>query len=132
MSRSIVTTDLAPTAIGPYSQAVRVGNLLFLSGQIPLIPGTMELVGADIEQQTRQVLDNLKAVVLAAGTTLASVTKTTLYLTDMADFAVVNRIYGEYFTAPYPARATVAVSQLPRGSRVEIEGLCVIEPGSDC
>lgn len=127
MSRSIVTTELAPAAIGPYSQAVKVGNWLFLSGQIPLVPGSMELVGADIEQQTRQVLDNLKAVVTAAGTTLASVAKTTIYLTDLADFAIVNRVYGEYFAAPFPARATVGVAQLPRGARVEIEALCVLE-----
>jgi 2-iminobutanoate/2-iminopropanoate deaminase len=98
-----------------------------MSGQIPLDPTTGELVGADIEQQTRRVLDNLKAVLLAAGGTLQAIVKTTIYLTDLADFATVNRVYGEYFVAPYPARATVGVVALPRGARVEIEAIAVVE-----
>jgi len=127
MSLSIVSSDLAPAAIGPYSQAVRVGSFLFLSGQIPLDPVTMELVSPDIEPQTRRVLENLKAVLAAAGSNLSAVTKTTIYLTSLEDFAAVNRIYSEYFQAPYPARATVGVRELPRGARVEIDGIAVID-----
>ncbi|MGC4063570.1 MAG: RidA family protein [Polyangiaceae bacterium] len=127
MSNSIITTTKAPAAIGPYSQAVRAGSLLFVSGQIPLDPDTMELAGADIESQTRRVLENLKAVLTAAGCSFASVTKTTIYLTNLADFAEVNRIYGEYFASPFPARATVGVAALPRNSRVEIDAIAVLE-----
>jgi reactive intermediate/imine deaminase len=127
MSNSIIDTTRAPAAIGPYSQAVRAGSLLFVSGQIPLDPNTMELVGPDLESQTRRVLENLKAVLAAAGCSFASVTKTTIYLTDLADFAEVNRIYGEYFELPYPARATVGVAALPRNSRVEIDAIAVLE-----
>jgi reactive intermediate/imine deaminase len=127
MSNSIIMTTSAPAAIGPYSQAVRAGSLLFVSGQIPLDPNTMELVGPDIESQTRRVLENLKAVLAEAGCSFASVTKTTIYLTNLADFAEVNRIYGEYFEAPYPARATVGVAALPRSSRVEIDAIAVLE-----
>jgi reactive intermediate/imine deaminase len=126
MSRSIVTTSLAPSAIGPYSQAVQAGNLLFLSGQIPLDPATGELLSDDIAAQTHRVLQNLKAVLAAAGASLAALTKTTIYLTDLADFAVVNAIYGEYFSPPFPARATVEVKALPRGARVEIDGIAVL------
>ncbi len=123
MLRSIVTTADAPAAIGPYSQAIRAGQFVFLSGQIPLDPGTGELVGADdVEEQTAQVMRNLGAVLRAAGTSFEQVVKTTIFLTDLADFAAVNRIYGGYFEgiAP-PARATVQVAALPRGARVEIE-----------
>ncbi len=126
MSRSIVATNLAPAAIGPYSQAVKVDNLLFLSGQIPLDPETGALAPDDIEAQTHRVLDNLAAVLAAAGASLGSLVKTTIYLTDMNDFAVVNRIYGEYFSPPFPARATVEVKALPRGARVEIDGIAVL------
>jgi 2-iminobutanoate/2-iminopropanoate deaminase len=123
MSRRIVATDLAPAAIGPYSQAVQAGSLLFLSGQIPLDPSSGDMTPDDVEAQTHRVMRNLQAVLAAAGTSLATVVKTTIYLTDMADFAVVNRIYGEYFSPPFPARATVAVNALPRGARVEIDAI---------
>jgi reactive intermediate/imine deaminase len=126
MSHSIVATNLAPAAIGPYSQAVEAEHLLFLSGQIPLDPATGSLVSDDVEAQTRRVLDNLAAVLAAAGSSLGELVKTTIYLTDMNDFAVVNRIYGEYFSPPFPARATVQVAALPRGARVEIDGIAVL------
>lgn len=126
MTPSVVTTALAPAAVGPYSQAVRVGDWLFLSGQIPLIPETGEMVKGDIEVQTRRVLENLRAVLEAAQASLASLVKTTIFLTDMADFAVVNRVYAEYLSPPFPARATVEVKALPRGARVEIEGIAVL------
>lgn len=121
-----VETDKAPAAIGPYSQAVRAGELLFLSGQIPLDPASGELVGAGIEAQTRQVMANLGAVLAAAGLDFASLVKTTIYLVDLGDFAVVNRIYGEYLGDVPPARATVQVAALPRGALVEIDGVAVI------
>jgi reactive intermediate/imine deaminase len=124
---SAVQTSTAPAAIGPYSQALRAGSWLFISGQIPLDPSTGDIVGPDIEQQTRRVLENLKAVVVAGGATLSDVVKTTIYLTDLADFATVNRLYGEYFGAPFPARATVGVAALPRGSRVEIDAIVFVE-----
>lgn len=126
MSQHSVSTSLAPTAIGPYSQGITASNLLFLSGQIPLDPITMELIGDDIESQTHRVMRSLESVLAAAGGSFASLVKTTIYLTDMADFAVVNRIYGEYFSPPFPARATVQVSALPRGARVEIDGIAVL------
>jgi len=123
MLRSIVSTPDAPAAIGPYSQAIRAGQLVFLSGQIPLHPETGEMVGGDdVEAQTLQVMRNLGAVLRSAGATFENVVKTTIFLTDLGDFAVVNRVYGSYFEgiAP-PARATVQVSALPRGAKVEIE-----------
>jgi 2-iminobutanoate/2-iminopropanoate deaminase len=127
VSHSIVSTNSAPAAIGPYSQGVKAKGFVFLSGQIPLDPTTMELVAGDIEAQTRQVLENLKAVIAASGCTLSAVTKTTIFLTDLSDFAVVNRVYAEYFTAPFPARSTVGVAALPRGARVEIEAIAFVE-----
>lgn len=127
MSHNIVSTNLAPTAIGPYSQAIASGNMLFLSGQIPLDPVTGQLVADDIETQTHQVMRNLAAVLAAAGGAFASLVKTTIYLTDLNDFAVVNRIYGEHFSPPFPARATVQVTALPRGARVEIDGIAVLK-----
>lgn len=126
MTLRVVSTTNAPAAIGPYSQAIRVGDLLFLSGQIPLDPTTGELVSNDLEAQIRRVLDNLRAVLSEAGGSLASLVKTTIYLTDLADFAMVNRIYGEYLSPPFPARATVEVKALPRGARVEIEGIAAL------
>ena len=119
----IIQTDKAPEAIGPYSQAVRAGNLLFLSGQIPLDPATGEVVEGDIATQTRRVLDNLKAVLEAAGLSLASVVKTTVYLKDLNDFQEMNGVYGEYLGKNPPARATVEVSALPKGAGVEIEAV---------
>jgi reactive intermediate/imine deaminase len=124
MSKQIVSTPAAPAAIGPYSQAVRAGNTLWLSGQIPLDPVTKELVQGDIEAQTRRVFDNIKAVLSAAGASFDGVVKTTIFLTDLANFAVVNKIMAEYFREPYPARSTVGVAALPRGAQVEVE--CIV------
>jgi 2-iminobutanoate/2-iminopropanoate deaminase len=123
MTKEVISSDRAPRAIGPYSQAIRAGGLIFLSGQIPLDPATGELVAGDIEAQTRQVLKNLAAVLEAAGASLDDVVRTTIYLTDLADFAVVNRVYGEHFRALPPARATVQVAALPKGATVEIDGI---------
>lgn len=130
MTRSIVRTSQAPAAIGPYSQAVvvTVGNqrMVFCSGQIALDPATGAVIEGDVAAQTRQVLDNLGAVLAAAGAQFADVVKTTVWLADMADFAVVNAIYGERFAHDPPARATVAAAGLPRNVRVEIEAIAVI------
>lgn len=122
-----ISTTHAPGAIGPYSQAVRVSNLVFLSGQIPLDPATGKIVDGGIAEQTTQVMANLAAVLEAAGVRFANVAKTTIYLTDLADFQVVNEIYAKSFTGTPPARATVQVSALPRGSRVEIDAIAVAE-----
>ncbi len=116
----------APAAIGPYSQAVRCGNLVFMSGQIPLDPASMEIVSDDIEAQTVQVLENLAAVAKEAGGDLNNILKLTIYLTDLGDFAVVNDTMKRYFQTPYPARATIQVSALPRGAAVEIEAVLAI------
>lgn len=116
-----IKTTAAPVPIGPYSQAVQVGNLLFTSGQIAINPATGELVNSDIERETEQVLVNLTAVLAAAGTGLGRVIKATIFLTDLSNFAVVNEVYGRYFSDPFPARSTVQVAALPRGARVEIE-----------
>lgn len=128
MQRSIVSTPHAPKAIGPYSQAVRAGQLVFLSGQIPLDPQSGEMVGgSDVEAQTRQVMSNLAAVLTAAGSGFEQVVKTTIFLTDLGDFARVNQVYGSYFEGLLPpARATVQVSALPRGAKVEIEAVAVV------
>jgi 2-iminobutanoate/2-iminopropanoate deaminase len=128
MQRSIVSTAHAPQAIGPYSQAVRAGQLLFLSGQIPLDPVSGELVGgADVEAQTRQVMSNLAAVLAAAGSAFQHVLKTTIFLTDLGDFARVNQVYGAAFEGlSPPARATVQVAALPRGAKVEIEAIALV------
>jgi reactive intermediate/imine deaminase len=127
MSRQIIQTNRAPQAIGPYSQAVKAGNTVYLSGQIPLDPETMQLVTGDIELEIRRVFDNLKAVAEAAGGSLANAVKVNVYLTDLSHFVKVNDIMATYCTEPYPARAAVGVSQLPRGARVEIE--CVLYLG---
>jgi reactive intermediate/imine deaminase len=127
MGRQIIQTNRAPQAIGPYSQAVRAGDTVYLSGQIPLDPETMQLVTGDIEAETRRVFENLKAVAEGAGGTLANAVKVNVFLTDLSHFAKVNDIMAEYCTQPYPARAAVAVAQLPRGARVEIE--CVLYLG---
>lgn len=118
-----VNTGNAPAAIGPYSQAVTAGGMLYVSGQIPLDPATGEILSRDMAVQTKQVLDNLKAVVEAAKSTMASIVKVTIYITDMKQFAVVNEIYGTYFSAPYPARACVQVSELPKGVDVEMDAI---------
>ena len=125
MKQAISSPD-APKAIGPYSQAIRSGQLLFLSGQIPLDPVSGQLVEGDIAAQTRRVMDNLGAVLAAAGLSLANVVRTTIFLADMNDFGKVNEVYGTYFpgtAGPAPARATVQVAQLPRGARVEIDAI---------
>jgi 2-iminobutanoate/2-iminopropanoate deaminase len=127
MKREIIATDKAPAAVGPYSQAVRAGDFVFTAGQIPLDPATGRLVEGGIEAQTRQVLTNLSAVLQAAGTSLASVTKTTVFLTDMGDFKAMNGVYAEFFPAAPPARSTVQVAALPLGARVEIEAVAVIQ-----
>jgi 2-iminobutanoate/2-iminopropanoate deaminase len=124
--KQIISTEAAPKAIGPYSQAVAYGGLVYLSGQIPLDPASGQVVAADIAAQTERVLENLKAVLEAAGTSLAGVLKTTVYLKDMAEFPVVNEVYGRYFGANPPARATVEVSRLPRDVRVEIEAVAAL------
>ena len=127
MSRTIIQTDHAPAAIGTYSQAVRVGDTVYLSGQIPLDPATKELVGGDIEAQIRRVFENLKAVAEAAGGSLAQAVKVNIYLTDLTHFPKVNEIMAQYFPQPYPARAAVGVAQLPKGARVEAE--CILYLG---
>jgi len=119
--KQAVSSPGAPKAIGPYSQAVRAGQLLFVSGQVPLDPATGQLVEGDIAAQTRRVFDNLGAVLKAGGRSFADVVRTTVFLADMNDFAAVNEVYGTYFTEPYPARATVQVARLPKDARVEID-----------
>ena len=123
MSRTIVHTDKAPKAIGPYSQAVKVGNTIYLSGQIALDPATGELIEGDVEKQARRVFENLRAVAVGAGGNLASAVKLTIYLTDLGKFPVVNHVMTEYFSPPFPARATIGVVSLPRGAAVEIDGV---------
>ena len=127
MSRQTIHTSHAPQAIGTYSQAVRAGDTVYLSGQIPLDPATMQLVSGDIEAEIRQVFENLKAVAEAAGGSLANAVKVNVFLTDLGHFAKVNEIMATYCTQPFPARAAVGVAQLPRGARVEIE--CVLYLG---
>jgi reactive intermediate/imine deaminase len=124
MSKQTISTTDAPAAIGPYSQAVRVGNVIWVSGQIPLDPATKELVGGDIEVQVRRVFENLKAIVLAAGASLDDVVKATVFLIDLSHFGLVNKVMAEYFREPYPARAAVGVAALPRGAQVEVE--CIV------
>ncbi|CAN5678566.1 RidA family protein [soil metagenome] len=119
--RQAVSSEFAPAAIGPYSQAIRAGSLLFVSGQIPLNPKTGALVKGDIAAQTHQVFGNLKAILEAGGATFDNVVRTTVYLADMNDFAMVNEIYGTYFSSPAPARATVQAARLPKDARVEID-----------
>ena len=125
MNRTAIATDGAPAAIGPYSQGVRAGDLVFLSGQIPLDPATGELVAGDITAQTQRVMENLRAVLAASGCTFGDVVRTTIYLVDLAHFARVNQAYGRYVSTPFPARATVQVSALPKGAQVEIDAVAV-------
>ncbi len=126
MSFTPIHTDHAPGAIGTYSQAVRAGNTVYLSGQIPLDPATGELVKGDIEAQVRRVFENLKAVTTAAGGSFANVVKVNVYLTDLGNFALVNKVMAEYISQPYPARAAVGVASLPRGAAVEIDCVMVL------
>ena len=127
MKRAPISTPDAPAAIGTYSQAVRTGNLVFLSGQIPLDPATMEVVDGGIEAEVRRVFDNLEAVCRAAGGSLAHLVKLNVFLTDMGDFPVVNEVMSEYFREPYPARAAVGVAALPRGVAVEMEAVMALD-----
>lgn len=120
-NRAVIATDDAPAAIGPYSQAIKVGNIVWLSGQIPLVPDTMEIVAGDISAQARQVFSNLSAVARAAGGSLDDAVKINISLTDMNNFAAVNAVMEEFLNEPYPARACVAVAALPRGVAIEVE-----------
>ncbi len=123
MNKETIHTHQAPAAIGTYSQAVRYGDIVFLSGQIPLNPATMELVEGGIEDQVRCVFDNLRAVCQASGGSLADIVKLTVFLTDMSNFPQVNKIMGEYFSEPYPARAAIGVAALPKGADVEMDAI---------
>jgi len=127
MSRQIIRTDKAPKAIGPYSQAVRAGDTVYLSGQIPLDPATGELVTGDITVQTQRVFENLRAVCEAAGGSLSKLIRVGIYLTDLKNFTAVNAVMAEFCKEPYPARSTVEVSGLPRGAEVEIDAVLVLD-----
>ncbi len=127
MSRQIIATDKAPAAIGPYSQAVRAGNTVYFSGQIPLDPATGLMVEGDITLQTRRVFDNLKAVVEAAGGSMDKIVRVGIYVTNLGHFASVNEVMGEYFQAPYPARSTIEVSALPKLADVEVDAVMVLD-----
>lgn len=124
--RQAVATDQAPKAIGPYSQAVRAANLLFVSGQIPIDPATGNLIAGDIAAQTRRVFENLTAILKAAGGSLDNVVRTTVFLADMGDFAAMNEVYATYFTSPAPARSTVQAARLPKDARIEIDVIAVL------
>ena len=124
--RQAVSTSLAPKAIGPYSQAVRAGSLLFVSGQVPIDPATGDIVNGDIAAQTTRVFENIGAILQAAGASFDDVVRTTVFLADMNDFAAMNEVYGKYFASPAPARATVQVARLPKDARVEIDVIAAI------
>lgn len=126
MNKTPIHSDKAPAAIGPYSQAIRSGNLVFLSGQIPLDPSTMEIVDGDFEARARRVFDNLRAVAEAAGGSLDQIVKLTIYLTDLDNFAAVNATMADYFQEPYPARAALGVASLPKGADVEAEAILAL------
>jgi len=127
MAREIIHTDKAPQAIGTYSQAVKIDNTVYLSGQIPLVPETMELIEGDIATQIRRVFDNLQAVAQAAGGDLKDVAKLNVFLTDLSNFPVVNEVMADYFSAPYPARAAIGVAALPKSAEVEMDAVMEIE-----
>lgn len=127
MAKEIISTQNAPQAIGTYSQAVKVGDTVYLSGQIPLIPETMALTDGDIKAQINQVFQNLTAVCEAAGGSLQDIVKLNIFLIDLAHFPIVNEVMAEYFAQPYPARAAIGVSQLPKGAQVEMDGVMVLE-----
>jgi reactive intermediate/imine deaminase len=129
MPRQIVQTEAAPAAIGTYSQAVRVGDTVYLSGQIPLDPATMELVEGGMEMQIRRVFDNLQAVAAAAGASLDDIAKLNVFLTDLSHFPLVNQVMAEYFSEPYPARAAIGVAALPKGAEVEMDA--ILHPARD-
>lgn len=123
MKKEAIFSEKAPRPIGPYSQAIKIDNWLFLSGQIPIVPQTNEVLAGDIKEQTRQVLENIQAVLSANGATLKDIIKTTVYLTDLAEFSAMNEVYSSYFSAPYPARTTVQVANLPKGVKIEIDAI---------
>ena len=123
MEKSVISTNTAPAAIGPYSQAIKVGNLVFISGQIPIIPATGEILGGDIKLQTRQALENLKHILEAAGSSLDNVVKTTVFMKDLNDYTAINDVYKEFFTNKPPARSAVQAARLPRDVGVEIEAI---------
>ena len=127
MARTIIHTEKAPQAIGTYSQAVKVGNTVYLSGQIPLVPETMEMVEGDMETQIRRVFDNLSAVAEAAGGSLADIAKLNIFLTDLGHFPLVNEVMASYLQQPYPARAAIGVASLPKGSAVEMDGVLELD-----
>ena len=127
MPRTIIATEQAPAAIGPYSQAVRAGNTVYFSGQIPLDPATGTLVEGDITSQTRRVFDNLKAVAEAAGGSFDKFVRVGIYVTDLANFAAVNAVMNEYCQPPYPARSTIEVAGLPKGAQVEVDAIMVLD-----
>ena len=126
MQKTVIHSDQAPAAIGTYSQAIKIDQTVYLSGQIPLVADTMQLVGDDIRDQIRQVFDNLNAVAIAAGGDLSDIVKLTIYLTDMDNFPAVNELMATYFSQPYPARAAVGVSALPKNSAVEMDAIMVV------
>jgi len=125
--RKTISTDKAPQAIGTYSQAIQHGNTIYFSGQIPLVPETMELIQGDIAEQTRQIFRNLNAVAEAAGGTLADFVKLNIFLTDLSNFQIINQVMAEFFSQPYPARAAIGVAALPKDSEVEIDGVMIID-----
>lgn len=127
MSKQVIHTDKAPQAIGPYSQAVRAGNTVYLSGQIPLVPETMEIISDDVSEQTTQVFKNLQAVCEAAGGSLKDIVKLNIFMPDLGNFNAVNEVMMQFFSIPYPARAAVGVRALPKNVKVEIEGVMVLE-----
>ena len=124
--KQVVKSSQAPAAIGPYSQAIVAGGWLFISGQIPIDPGTGEMIPGDISAQAARVLENLRAILKEAGKGMDSVVRTTVYLADLSEFAAMNEVYGRYFPDPFPARATVEVSALPRGARLEIDAIAIV------
>ncbi len=126
MTRVVIQTEQAPQAIGTYSQAIKTGPTVYLSGQIPLVPETMELVAGDMEAQIRRVFDNLSAVATAAGGTLADIAKLNIFLTDLVHFPLVNQVMAEYFSEPYPARAAIGVASLPKTAQVEMDAIMVL------
>lgn len=128
MSRQVIQTQNAPAAVGPYSQAIVANGMVFTAGQVPLIPGEGQLVEGDIQAQAKQALENVKAVLEAAGSSLANVVKVTVFLQDMGDFAAMNAIYAQYFTDAPPARSAVEVAKLPLGARIEIEAIALLNP----